>query len=253
MQNRYILLMGQVFNWEDKAPFVPSGKSVLGAVEYDKDSDTLKCHECGKWVEHLGNHVLVHDLTSREYKAKHGINLRSSMISRSASAALSRAARGRGIFFKGIRGNRSGSRPRARGTASQTKFELRNIRGTCRAQLIHRLNKLSEDLGRNPSSRDMKAAGLGSAEKILGTGWTNELRKLAGLEPLGRGKHVASRAVLLEVLRDFFVLNGRVPTTRDFRTGLLPDIKAYYRYFGCMANAYMEAGLVNSGIRSDAA
>lgn len=47
--SRHVILMDAVFRWEEKAPFEPSGKSVLGALEYNKACETVRCHECGDW------------------------------------------------------------------------------------------------------------------------------------------------------------------------------------------------------------
>jgi hypothetical protein len=44
-KQRYVIICGQVFRYEDKSPFVPSGRSVNGALEYDKSGESIKCHE----------------------------------------------------------------------------------------------------------------------------------------------------------------------------------------------------------------
>lgn len=56
-KQRYVIIRGQVFRWEEKAPFAPSGKSIEGAIEYDRDKESLKCHECGDWHRGLAGHV----------------------------------------------------------------------------------------------------------------------------------------------------------------------------------------------------
>jgi hypothetical protein len=82
---RYVILLGHVFNYEDKAPFVQSGQSIRGAIEYDKDNDKLKCHECGEWFDAIWSHSFqAHGIHSREYKVKHGLAQSASLVSQSA-------------------------------------------------------------------------------------------------------------------------------------------------------------------------
>ena len=80
-KQRYVIVRGQVFRWEEKEPFTPSGKSVKGALEYDREAEKLKCHECGRWKSGLGGHVRVHGITSREYKLRHSLRLVTGLLS----------------------------------------------------------------------------------------------------------------------------------------------------------------------------
>lgn len=63
--------------------FVTEGKDVYpipqdGTVEYAPNGDCI-CHECGKAFRKLGQHVYyAHNMTSKQYAAKHGLKLRGS-------------------------------------------------------------------------------------------------------------------------------------------------------------------------------
>jgi len=40
----HVIIRGHVFTREEKSPFVVSGESLLGALEYNQDTDETKCH-----------------------------------------------------------------------------------------------------------------------------------------------------------------------------------------------------------------
>lgn len=240
-----VIVLGQVCDWEEKAPFVPSGKSVLGALEYDPKMDKVKCHECGEFQRAIGVHARkAHGLDSREYKITHGLRASSSLsgpttiAKKRSSVHLKRPPSAR---FMAAR--RTGSR---KGTS---QMELRNARGTCQAQLVERMKRLAEQLGRSPESKDVHAAGLSSAITTH-IGRLSQLQELAGLVVTKCGmRDRFSKDILMEVLRDFFVSNKRIPSFRDWRSGLLPCPRTFKRHFGSLANAYLAAGLLNAGIR----
>src|SRR5215831_15274387 len=95
-KQRYVIIHGQVFRWEEKAPFVRSGRSLLGALEYDDETEALKCHQCGQRFKMLSQHIRqAHSsLGIGQYKAKHGLRMRSPLMAprlREAHAARLRA------------------------------------------------------------------------------------------------------------------------------------------------------------------
>ena len=58
----------------------PSGHGLYGII--DDDGETVLCHECGRRVVSVGNHLTKHDgMTAREYKITHGLPLGSSLAS----------------------------------------------------------------------------------------------------------------------------------------------------------------------------
>lgn len=69
-----VIIRGHVFDYAEKAPFVTSGKSVLGALEYNPETETVKCHECGEWFSSIGKHCFhIHEIPAVDYKVKHGL------------------------------------------------------------------------------------------------------------------------------------------------------------------------------------
>jgi hypothetical protein len=74
--------------------------------------------------------------------------------------------------------------------------------------------------------------------------WASALERI-GLVPNLSGGSTQRIAddILIEALRDFYVLNSRLPTARDWRSGILPNQKTYERHFGGLRGAYKAAGL----------
>jgi len=60
--------------------------------------DKVICLECGKEFKQLTQkHLFLHGLSPKEYKQKHGMRLKTSLMAKSLSAARSEAAKARGV------------------------------------------------------------------------------------------------------------------------------------------------------------
>jgi hypothetical protein len=239
MSEPQVRINGKVFLYKQKAPFVPSGVSIQGALEYDEEEDKVRCHECGEWFEWMGPHVwFKHGMTARQYKIAHGLNLTSALINERGriARALGQASRG-GEQLRG-KSPRSGGRY----TRRACNFESRNARGRCAAQLLDRIKHIALQLGRSPSQRDLEAHGvyLPSAYRLFGV---NDIRSLLALADLAPAGVRYSPALLGEMLRDFYVRFRRLPSGTDFKRGVLPSWQTFYNHFGSMPNAYKAAGL----------
>src|SRR5438552_814235 len=90
----HVLVDGSVYLYRDKAPFIPAGRSVLGALEYNQADDTLKCHECGVFTGMLGRHAAIrHKIPARQYKRKFGLNQSTALVSETVRTRLAEAAK----------------------------------------------------------------------------------------------------------------------------------------------------------------
>jgi hypothetical protein len=164
---RYILLHGAMFRARDKAPFIKSGESVLGALEYDPKDDLVKCHECGEWHNGLFQHVSsLHGESSLDYKERHGLAMGTALCGLRYSKACSARVRKTGVKNRmrlGARkmGQRS-VKALARGTykVGGRSVETLNLRRHCALQLIERIKELASELSRTPSFREMRRAGI---------------------------------------------------------------------------------------------
>ncbi len=239
MSDRHVIIRGLVYPFEDKAPFVQSGRSVLGALEYDKSRDLVRCHECGGWFRNTGAHsAQAHGITAREYKEKHGLRSVSSLSVPSLVKARSdvslRLNSAKFVKNFSIEKQKKVYRFRPR------HCELINERGRCEAQLLKKVADLTADLKRAP--RMDEVPDFHAVAKTFGS-------TSSALESLGMGRlpqaRRYTRALIVELVRDFYVLNGRVPTTRDFtRCAQLPGKSTVLKIFGTAESLYAECGLI---------
>lgn len=200
-----VIINQKVFLYKDKAPFVTSGHSTMGALEYDSATDSLKCHECGEWFRHVGAHAYsAHGLTSRQYKSAHGLRMKTPLIGpnvrrrlrisglKCVKQALSAGRRTRFVARTG-----SGLLRRKSGT----QYEARNERGSCEAQVIESLRRLAKYHGRTPTIDEMRDSGVNtqSSEKLFGKKMY-EILLMIGLEPRAPGERTFEQQAIRAVV-----------------------------------------------------
>jgi ROS/MUCR transcriptional regulator protein len=153
----HVLIRGFMFTYEEKAPFVVSGKSVFAAIEYDEEQERVKCHECGRWMGSIGQHsTLVHHLTARNYKLKHGLNLSTSLDSPPYHKRRTIEVRSRANNTAGLVPARVGEVGRNRGKELwHASNELANARGRCRAQTLFKILCFTKRTGLEPELKDL--------------------------------------------------------------------------------------------------
>lgn len=245
MKEPQVKINGKTFLYKQKAPFVASGVSILGAIEYDAVEDKLRCHECGQWFEFLASHVVSkHGMSARDYKRRHGLRLKAALVSdrmRLANARfnsrtdnVARLALVRPeheLLVRAVRETRGG------------RYEVRNERGTCAAQLLARIRVVAERQG-TLNRDELRRAGIsvGSCFEVLGVRDFKSLAELAGFA-ISPNRRAYTKDLMVEMLRNFYVRFRRLPHKTDFRRGLLPWPATIWKHFGSMAAAYEAAGL----------
>jgi ROS/MUCR transcriptional regulator protein len=189
---RKVIIRGHVFDYEEKAPFVVSGQSLLGAVEYDPVQEKVKCHECGGWFRYVaGTHLrFTHKLASLAYKLRHGINVKSPICAPSFSAIRGKQHKPTaeqtavlveaGRLHKRLYGNNLTNRV-------GHNYERANATNRCQAQTLFRIQLLAADLGHTPSSDEMCAVGLDQPLLVRNFGNRRKAVEIAGLEPRPTG------------------------------------------------------------------
>jgi len=250
--NGHVIINGQVFLYRQKAPFVPSGKSVLGALEYDPRVDKLRCHECGQWFKSLGTHVaLLHKISGPEYKKKHGLRKRSALVSEDLRTARIQMGRERIPLLHASQNSerRAASRERLLAHPLPRKHtpERRNLTDTCQAQMLAKVRSIAEIVGHTPSVRELRQHGVSPSSLCttfnMSTGNLSGVMSLLGLQPNSPFQEKFSKPLLIELLRDFYVAHNRLPYYSDFQRGLAPSKHMYQHAFGSYEQACQEAGL----------
>ena len=187
----HVIVCGQLFPWEAKAPYVMSGHSTLGALEYNHDQDVVKCHECGDWFNNIGVHAYrTHGIKAITYKKERGLAFNSSL-----SSMRSRKAHAKSLRRRRARGENIG-RPFKKehapvGNGSYSP-EVRNLRMACTAQLMARARELAVKLNRTPTATELRENGLHHAviKKAFGLNVRDYLLSL-GITPRPIGERLA--------------------------------------------------------------
>lgn len=177
-----VIIRGHVLDYAEKAPFVISGESTLGAMEYDSATDKLRCHECGVWFGGLTQHIWkAHRMPVRDYKIRHGLNLSRSGISTPRRKAIFSAT-----LHKRLRAGSAHLVKRDPLAVAKSvhgpHLERLNVAGRCEAQYIFRIQVLAAQLGHTPTSAELKHSGIhqGSLRKQFGS--ISKAAELAGLK-----------------------------------------------------------------------
>ncbi len=199
MPATHVLIRGHQFTYEEKAPFIQAGQSVLGAIEYDPANDQTKCHECGEWFSGMGNHIKQHGIKRVEYNLKYGLRERSPLSGlnvRTKHRVLATAAFQRGGNLARVDPDKKSqaivaTNKRSAGTSGNTT-EYDNERGRCMAQSLFRIQMLAAQTGHTPTSAELAAIGLGSTQLVTRFGSVDAAMRLAELEPNRDGKPAMS-------------------------------------------------------------
>lgn len=244
-KQRYVIFCGEVFRWEEKEPFIVSGKSVHGALEYDRETETVKCHVCGKFLGRLSSHIKEHGLTGRQYKINHALQQKTALLSPvvRTKLATTRTRIPRATSLAALERGRIKSYVADK---SPQGGERKNRNGTCAAQTLAAI-KSKAMFGKCPTAAQVGIRYVAAAVEHFGS-WTNACR-IAGFTPNVIGASLKptlkiDRATMIETLRDFYVLNGRVPLARDCNSSArLFTHRTYKREFGGWSEALGQAGL----------
>lgn len=261
MNERRVMINGRVHLYEEVGPLPPSGYSFLGALEYDIEEGKIRCHECEDgWFRGIGVFHLraKHGLTAGGYKAKHGLNTQTALISPGTSE-LKRLAREKYIaahpgcleeLQRYWPRNATGDQPRVR-----RRIEYRNERREGPERLRLGILALAEaNGGRTPTRVQLSAAGIHIDRAAAFNGESGRaIIESLNLSPRKIGTDPRySREELVEKLRSFHRSQQRLPKMADVeRGGSLPNWKAFKREFGGLRQACEAAGLVASAAPVD--
>lgn len=233
-----VIIRGVVLPWNAKEPYVVSGHSLLGAVEYDSRADEVRCHQCGNGVRDIARHA-VHcngGLNSSDYRHEHGIS-KASLLS-IPSVRLLRVKHARAFLRPTTTGRLGKYNPELH--PGGVRHETRNLRGRCDVQLEERFKRIAAEM---PSVRSRPWT-------LIQQGFLpSELERLRDMALITPGKtpprwwRNCSRESLVELIRDAKAELRRVPTIGDCHPPLLPTRGTFKAYFGSFEAALDAAGL----------
>lgn len=246
---------GDIFEYADKFPYVKSGFGDNGIVRWNEVENKLQCHECGLWFRGLAFHIKqAHLVTAKEYRHRHGLARKTSLVVPSLMAFQREHAR-RLILCGALTPAAPGDRTLTERMAKRDKAtpigpqgsELINVKGHCHAQIMASFYTEVARLGRTPRANEF-ASNTGIKPALISRrfGKTyNEFVRFCGEIPAREAQETRySKTALIELLRDFYVANGKLPNSTDLRRGRTPRRETYIYRFGSWEAALEAAGLL---------
>jgi len=150
--------------------------------------NTVRCHECGQFAEHLGAHIQMHKITAREYKKRHDLTQRTRLSGIPSAADLERW-RNRAAAMRQAATPEHYKKLIAASLDAREKdgfahsIEKANLHNSCKAQLIARIKIAAQQSRHTPTSRELLAIGIHPCSLKWWFGSLQQAMVLAGLEP----------------------------------------------------------------------
>lgn len=237
-EDQMVRINGEILHYDFKAPYVVSGESLYGALEWNDKTDTIRCHECGEYQAYLPHHIItVHNLSANDYKAKHGLRLSTSLIRETTRQKMVKAS----INEKRVLVLRRPSIVKGRKpTHPKRSGEFYNIKKLCPAQLMDDIKKISLAVGHTPTRSELRENNLHHKTILhrLNCKSMTEVMQLLDLAPNEASKNLQkyTKIQLHQLLRNFIMQYDRKPTEGDAKRGLIPSNYFYRKYFGVAAS-----------------
>lgn len=211
------------YNYKEPLMKFDDGHGFIGALLFDTETDKVQCHFCGEWYFALSPHIAKeHNMTASAYKEKVGLFQTTALIGEKMRAKLIASGLDKRLQNLRVGGKKSQStieKTRATLIRNAQKPEMKNLRGTCPAQLIDRLQKIYAQEGKNFNSRQVQFGSL--LKKTFGS--IQEAYRLAnvpyrksGLTMTMENKKKDSEQNLIDFVKEFVSRFNREPKYKDF-------------------------------------
>lgn len=226
------------------------GYGYFGTVALSKDKKKIQCHICGKMYKSVSSHLSqTHGMTVEEYKDKFGLAGTTTLIGNATRKKFrDHYNKTKRKFLehhrqKGLKGTVERNKERK---GNKLRMEIRNKRGNCPDQLIDKITKLYDKLGRAPSVAEYrKEYGKGAPSQLyyyFGL-WDNAFSK-AGIKSFKKQKEEKyTKEKLIEAFQTFYKRFNRTPQYSDLGNHGLPSRTPVRRLFDTMNIARYEAGV----------
>lgn len=241
-------------NYKEPLKSIPTGVGYgyYGTIATTADHTLIQCHICGELFRSLGLHVRKHKVTAADYKQRFQLKATAALVSDEARHEMQRttvravtkelppwlAEYNRKVQSGEVK--HIGTKRREGGMSLQKRNEL----GNCPDQVLEKIKDLANQLGHTPSYDEFiyhyKSKYIHSIKYHHGS----------YLKAVEKAKLVSAKQLkepdneyLLKQLVDFNEKYGHIPMRSDFERGLLPSRQMYWRRFGSLNEARIQAGL----------
>lgn len=223
---------GFVTLYNYKEPFMPfkyedEGYGYEGVLLFDGSSDKVQCHFCGDWYEALGGHLhKEHNMKASEYKEIVGLRQSTALIGEKLRAKMISNGQSRFGNIRKSPGHTEETKKKISETLKKMTRQKQNEEGTCPFQLIDRLKKRAQELGRCPTSDEITFVEV--LRKTYGT--FSQACVIAGLQPRLPGQtvnnpHTISEEQIVTFVKNFWIANHSFPRFKDFTSETM-----WYKY-----------------------
>lgn len=244
-------------NYKEPLKAIEKGKGFgyYGTVAITDDKTLVQCHICGHLWPNVGAHLRKHKITATDYKKKYGLAVETALISEPvrerfqktvvANNPVVQAGKLPEWLAEYNRKVQSGEIKHMAHGGTSMSLEKRNKLGLCPDQVLEKIREYADELGHAPSYDEFRAHYKGKYYHsiIFQHGSYSAAVKKLGLKTAQELKS-PDNETLLQSLRDFHERFARIPTKSDFERGLVGyPRQAYWRRWGSLNNARIEAGL----------
>jgi hypothetical protein len=209
------------YNYKEPLMKFEGGFGYVGALVFDGKTDKIQCHFCGEWLGSLPHHLArEHNMTASDYKEKVGLFQTTALISESARAKLIASGldrRKQNLRYGKKKTQAEKDKISATLKRNGQKEEGKNLRGTCPAQLIDRMQKIAQEKGDKLVMRDFDGFDellkltFGSVKEACQI--ANVPYNLAGKKKV-KSKYTEEKAV--NFIKEYIVRFKSVPARSDF-------------------------------------
>ena len=133
------------------------GFGYQGVLLFDGKTEKVQCHLCGLWEGYLPNHLKKeHNMKAADYKEITGLRQSTALLSeRQREKLIENGLEARKKNLISNKGHSEETKKKISESLKNIVREDQNRRGTCPDQLIDRLRKLHDKLGRTPVSDEI--------------------------------------------------------------------------------------------------
>lgn len=245
-----------IYNAKEPLMKFEGGFGFDGVLALDGNDDKVQCHFCGQWFGALHNHLArEHAMSVAEYKELTGLNSKTALISEKFRESLVRS--GMKKRMKNLRPNKghtAQTKAKIRATLQQNRMAIKNQRGTCPEQLIDRLIRLKEKLGRTPRHHEVPF--MDSLKRTYGT--YKEACRVANIAyvPVGyhsipaskRKKPKYTKKDYIEFIETYYLRYREMPNAKHFRLADKTDLYKYADHKGWDRKEMERQAMVKTGL-----
>ncbi len=208
------------YNYKEPLMKFEEGYGFMGALVFDTESKKIQCHFCGEWFNTLGNHLhREHAMTADFYKQSVGLNKSTALVNEEIREKLIARHNGAENLRPNIKHTEE-TKEKIRATLKENRLEKKNVAGTCPAQLLERLTRLYDKLGRTPLQKE-----ISFLEALKTTYGSLENACIAcGIPYRKPGQNISyktrtkwSYKYCCETVREFYDKNNRFPKTKEIK------------------------------------